>query len=61
MITIWDEVLFKLRVSFDVMVISKKVLLESSNLIETYINVVVEVIKAQSSVSFDFCIDEDFV
>ena len=58
---IWDKVFWKLRVSVDGMVISNKVLLESSNRIKTYIDVVVEVIKVQSSVDFEFCIDEDFV
>ena len=42
---IWDEVLFKLRVSFGELVISKKVFSESSHHIETHIDVVVEVIE----------------
>ena len=38
---------------FDGLVIRKKVLLESSNCIETYIDMVVEVIKFQISVFFE--------
>ena len=51
-ITIWDEVLCKLRVYFDVLVTKKEVLLDSSHRIETHIDVVVEVLDIQSSVSF---------
>ena len=57
-ITIWDEVFCKLRVSIGGLVTSKKVFLESIHRIETHIYMVVEVIKVQSSVSFDLCIDE---
>ena len=60
-ITIWDEVLFKLRVYFDVMVIRKKVISDSNNRIETYLYVVVEVLEVQSSVAFEFCLDEEFI
>ena len=41
---IWDEVLFRIRVYFDGLVISKMVLLESIHRIETYLDVVVEVL-----------------
>ena len=51
-IAIWDKVLFKLRVSFDGMVIRKEVLSESSHRIETHLDVVKEVVEIQSSVSF---------
>ena len=61
MITIWDEVLFKIRVSFDGLVNRKKVLLESSHRIETHLDVVVEVIEVQSSVNFEFYLDEEFI
>ena len=44
-ITIWDELFFKLRVSFYVMVISKKVLLEFIQHIETRLDVIVEVLE----------------
>ena len=60
-ITIWDELFSKLRVYFDVMVSRKKVFLESSYHIETHIDVFVEVIEVQSSVSFDLYIDEYFI
>ena len=61
MITICDKILCKLRVSFDGLVNSKKVLLKSSNSIETHLDVVVEVIEVQNSVSFELCLDDDFV
>ena len=57
-ITIRDEVLFKLRVSFDGLVTRKQVLFESSHCIDTHLDVVVEVIEIQSSVSFEFCLDD---
>ena len=60
-ITIWDEVLFKLRVSFDGLVIRKEVLSGSSYHIHTHIDVVVEVLKIQISISFEFCLDEELV
>ena len=41
---IWGELFFKIRVSFDGMVISKKVLSESSHSIETHLDVAVEVL-----------------
>ena len=43
-ITIWDEVFFNLRVSFDGLVISKKVFFESSHRIKTHLDVVVGVL-----------------
>ena len=49
---IWDEVFFTLRVSFDVLVIINKVLAGSINLIETHLDMVVEVLEIQSSVYF---------
>ena len=60
-ITIWDEVLFILRVSFEKLVRSKKVFLEFSHQIRTHIDVVEEVLEVQSSVSFEFCLDEEFI
>ena len=51
-ITIWDELFFKLGVYFDGIVIRKKVSYESSHQIDTYLGVVVEVLEVQSSVSF---------
>ena len=60
-ITIWDEVFFKIRVYFDGMISRKKVFSESSHRIDTHIDVVVEVIEVHSSVSFGLYLDEDFI
>ena len=57
MITIWDEVLCKLRLSFDGLVTRKEVFSESSHRIESHLDVVVEVLDIQSIVSFDLCLD----
>ena len=50
----WDIVLFKIRVSFDGLVIRKKVFSESSNHIETRLEVLVEVLYVYSSVNYNF-------
>ena len=55
---IWDEVFFKLRVSFYGLVSRKKVFSAFSHRNETHIDVVVEVIEVQISVAFGLCIDE---
>ena len=47
--------------SVDILVTSNKILSGSGHFIETHIDVVVEVIKVQSSVSFEFCLDEEFI
>ena len=60
-ITICDEVFFKLRVYFDGLEIRKKVLTESSNCIEKHLDVVVEVLEVQRSIAFEFCLDEEFI
>ena len=60
-IKIWDEVLFKLRMPFDGMVTMKKILFYYSHCMDTYIDVVVEVIEVHISVAFDFYLDEDFI
>ena len=60
-ITIWDEVFWKLRVSVDRLVIRKKVFLEFSHCIETYFDMVVEVLKLWSIVAFEICLDEDLI
>ena len=60
-IEIWDEVFFKLRVSFDGMVIRNKVFSEYSHHIETHIDVVKEALEIQSSVSFELCLDEEII
>ena len=59
--TIWGEVFFKLRVSFNVLLSRKKFFLDSSRFIETHIDVVLEVIVVQSSVAYELCLDKDFV
>ena len=56
--TIWGEVFLKIIVSFDELVSSNNVFLESSHRIYTHLGVVVEVIEFQRSVTFEFCIDE---
>ena len=56
-IAIWDELFFKVRVSFDGMVIRKEVFSESIHHIETHLDVIKEVIEIQSSVSFELCLD----
>ena len=60
-IEIWDEVLFKIRVSFDGLVTRKEVLLEYSNHIEAHLDVVIEVLEINSSISFEFFIDEELI
>ena len=61
MIEIWDEVFFKLRVSFDGLVIRKEVFSESIHRIETHLDVVKEVLEIHSSVSFELCLDEELI
>ena len=60
-ITIWNELLFKLRVHFDGLVIRKEILSQYSHRIDTHIYAVIEIIEAQSSVSFKFCFDDEFI
>ena len=60
-ITIWAEILFKIIMSFDELVSRKKVLLESIQLIERQFGVFVEVFEVHSSVSFEFCVDKEFI
>ena len=61
LITIWYELLFKLRVYVDGLVTRKKVLLKSGNRIYTHIYVVLEVLKVRISFSFELCLDEEFI
>ena len=61
MIKIWDKILFKLRVSFDGLVSRNKLFSDSSHLIETHVDVVVEVLEVHSSISFELCLDEEFI
>ena len=60
-IIIWYEVSLKLRVPSGVLVIRNTVFSGSSHRIDTHIDVVVEVFEFQSSVTFEFCLDEEFV
>ena len=60
-IVIWDKSFFKLRVSVDGLVIRKKVYSESSHLIERHLDIVIEVLEIQSSVSFELCLDEELI
>ena len=60
-IAIWEEILFKLRVSFDRLVIRKEVFYECIHRIETHIDVVKEVLEIQISISFELCLDEDLI
>ena len=60
-IAIWDKALFKLKVSVDGQVIRKKVYLESSHHIERHLDVFIEVLDIQSSVSFELCLDEELI
>ena len=60
-IAIWDKAFSKLRVSVDGQVISKKVYLESIHRIERHLDVVIEVLEIQNSVSFELCLDEDLI
>ena len=60
-IAIWDKEFFKLRLSVYGLVIRKKVYSESSHRIERHLDVVIEVLEIQSSVSFEFCLDEELI
>ena len=60
-IGIWDNVFFKISVLLDGQVIRKEVLSESSHLIERHLDVVQEVLEIQSSVYFEFCLDEELI
>ena len=60
-IAIWEEVFFKLRVSFDGLVIRKDVFSDSSQRTERNIDVAEEVLKIQISVYFKFCLDEELI
>ena len=57
-IAIWDKVVFKLRVSFDGLLIRKEFLPDSSHRIERNIDLVKEILEIKSSVSFELCLDE---
>ena len=46
---------------FDGLVTINEVFFESSHCIDTHIDLVIEVLEIQSSVSFELCIDEDLI
>ena len=60
-IAIWDEISFKLRVSFDGLVARKEVFSEYSHRIEAHLDVVIEVLEIHSSVYFELCLDEELI
>ena len=60
-ILIWNKVFFKLRLSFDALVIRKEIFSESGYHIETNLDAVVEVLEVQISVTFDLCFDEELI
>ena len=61
MIAIWGKALFKLRVSGDGQVIRKKFYLEYSHRTERHLDVVIEVLEIQGSVSFELCLYEELI
>ena len=60
-IAIWDNLFFEIRVLVDGQVIRKELFSESSHRIERHLDVVKEIIEIKSSVSFEFCLDEEFM
>ena len=60
-ITIWDEVWLKIRVSVDGLVSRNKVFSEYGNFIETHIDVVVEVLEIQISVALKLYFEEELI
>ena len=60
-ILIWYEVFFKLRVSLGVLVTRKEFFSDYSHRIEAHLDVVIEVLDIQISVSFDLCLDEELI
>ena len=61
MIGIWDNVLFKISVLLDGQVIRKELFSESSQSIERHLDVVIEILEMQSSVYFEFYLDEELI
>ena len=60
-IGIWDNVCFKISVLLYVQVIRKELFSESSHRIERHLDVVIEIIDIQSSVSFEFYLDGELI
>ena len=61
LISIWDKILFKPRVSFDGLVIKKKDFSESIHRIETHLDVIAEVLEVKISAAFELYLDEEFI
>ena len=61
MFLIRDKLFFKIRLSFDGLVIRKEFFTKFINRIETQIDVVKEVLEIQSSVSFELCLDKELI
>ena len=57
----WDNVLFKIIVLLDVQEIRKKVYSEFSDSMERHLDVVIEILETESSVSFEFYLDEELI
>ena len=60
-IAIWDELFLKMRASFDGLVIRREVFSKCIHHIETHLNVVKNILEIQSSVSFEFYLDEKLI
>ena len=60
-IGIWDNVFFKIIVLLDGQEIRKELFSESSHRIERHIDVVIEILEIQSSVFFEFYLDEELI
>ena len=61
MTTVSNEELCNLIVSFDGLLTRKEVFLGSSYWIQIHLDVVVEVLDIQRSVSFEFCLYEELI
>ena len=60
-IGIWYNVYFKISVLIDGQVIRKEFFSESSHRIERHLDVVIEILEIQSSVSFELYLDEELI
>ena len=60
-IGIWDNVFFKIIFLLDGQEIRKEVFFEFSYRIERHLDVVIEILEIQSSVSFEFYLDEELI
>ena len=57
----WDNVFFKIIVLLDGQEIRKEMFSEFSYHIESHLDVVIEILEIQSSVSFEFYLDEELI